>query len=63
VSVSWDIMEKWGGLISITKADPLSSANTQGLVDGGIAGLFWSYVWTFIGFGIVMMSLAEMASM
>lgn len=40
-----------------------SSANTQGLIDGGIAGLFWSYLWTFIGFGIVMLSLAEMASM
>ena len=38
-------------------------SNTQGLVDGGLAGLFWSYIWTFIGFGIVMISLAEMASM
>ncbi|OAL24287.1 hypothetical protein AYO20_10714 [Fonsecaea nubica] len=38
-------------------------ANTQVLVDGGIAGFFWTYVWTFIGFGIVMTSLAEMASM
>ena len=38
-------------------------ANTQGLVDGGLAGLFWSYVWTFFGAGIVMLSLAEMASM
>ena len=38
-------------------------ANTQGLVDGGLAGLFWSYVWTFFGSGIVMLSLAEMASM
>jgi choline transport protein len=40
-----------------------SSANTQGLVDGGIAGLLWTYVWTFLGFGVVMMCLAEMASM
>ena len=38
-------------------------SNTQGLTDGGLAGLFWSYMWTFIGFGIVMVSLAEMASM
>ena len=38
-------------------------SNTQGLVDGGLAGLFWSYIWTFIGFGIVIVSLAEMASM
>ncbi|KAL9121027.1 MAG: hypothetical protein Q9187_002413 [Circinaria calcarea] len=40
-----------------------TSANTQGLVDGGLAGLFWSYIWTFVGFGIVIASLAEMASM
>jgi hypothetical protein len=38
-------------------------ANTQGLIDGGLAGLFWSYIWTFIGFGFVVLSLAEMASM
>ncbi|KAF2178015.1 putative GABA permease [Zopfia rhizophila CBS 207.26] len=38
-------------------------ANTQGLIDGGLAGVFWSYIWTFIGFGFVEMSLAEMASM
>ena len=41
----------------------LLAASTQGLVDGGIAGLFWSYVWTFCGFSLVMASLAEMASM
>ena len=38
-------------------------SNTQGLVDGGLAGLFWTYVWTFFGFGLVMLCLAEMASM
>ncbi|KAF2204121.1 amino acid transporter [Delitschia confertaspora ATCC 74209] len=38
-------------------------SNTQGLVDGGLAGVFWSYIWTFIGFGFVELSLAEMASM
>jgi amino acid transporter len=38
-------------------------ANTQVLVCGGLAGFFWTYIWTFIGFGIVMTSLAEMASM
>ncbi|EHY58649.1 hypothetical protein HRR83_007371 [Exophiala dermatitidis] len=38
-------------------------ANTQVLVCGGLAGFFWTYVWTFFGFGIVMTSLAEMASM
>lgn len=41
----------------------LFSANTQGLIDGGLAGLFWSYVWTFVGFGLINLSLAEMASM
>ena len=39
------------------------TANTQGLVDGGRAGLFWSYIWTFAGFGFITSSLAEMASM
>lgn len=39
------------------------TANTQGLVDGGRAGLFWSYIWTFLGFGLISASLAEMASM
>lgn len=38
-------------------------SNYQGLVDGGLAGFFWTYVWTFLGFGVVMVSLAEMASM
>lgn len=38
-------------------------ACTQGLVNGGLAGLFWSYIWTFVGFTFVEMSLAEMASM
>ena len=39
------------------------SSNTQGLTDGGLAGLFWSYLWTFIGFAFVIFSLGEMASM
>lgn len=38
-------------------------ANTQGLVDGGLAGLFWAYIWNFFGFSFVVLSLAEMASM
>jgi amino acid permease len=41
----------------------LPSATTQGLTDGGVAGLIWSFVWTFCGFSFVMASLAEMASM
>lgn len=36
---------------------------TQGLTNGGLAGLFWSYVWTFVGFTPIVASLAEMASM
>lgn len=38
-------------------------ANTQGLTDGGTAGLFWSYIWVSVGFGLTVASLAEMASM
>lgn len=41
----------------------LLTANTQGLVDGGLAGLFWSYVWTICGFGLIIASMAECASM
>lgn len=39
------------------------SATSQGLENGGLAGLFWSYIWTFFGMGLVNISLAEMASM
>ena len=38
-------------------------ANTSGLINGGLAGLFWSYIWTFLGFFAIVVSLAEMASM
>ncbi|MCJ1250204.1 hypothetical protein MMC30_007430 [Trapelia coarctata] len=38
-------------------------ANTQGLTNGGLAGLFWSYLWTYIGFIFIILSLAEMSSM
>ncbi|KAK4546636.1 hypothetical protein LTR36_001853 [Oleoguttula mirabilis] len=41
----------------------LLTASSQGLVDGGLSGLFWSYIWTFIGFGLIIASMAEMASM
>jgi amino acid transporter len=33
------------------------------LVNGGLAGLFWSYIWTFLGFFTIVSSLAEMSSM
>jgi choline transport protein len=32
-------------------------------VNGGLAGLLWSYIWTFFGFIFIVLSLAEMASM
>ena len=38
-------------------------ASKEGLINGGLAGLFWSYIWTFVAFTFVQMSLAEMASM
>jgi hypothetical protein len=38
-------------------------ANYQGLQNGGRAGFFWSYVWTFAGFAPIIVSLAEMSSM
>ncbi|RDI88013.1 hypothetical protein Vi05172_g2063 [Venturia inaequalis] len=38
-------------------------ANTAGLVNGGLAGLLWGYVWTCVGFIAIVMSLAEMSSM
>lgn len=41
----------------------LMTATYQGLLDGGPAGLIWSFVWTWSGFSTVMLSLAEMASM
>jgi amino acid transporter len=41
----------------------LMTATYEGLVDGGPAGLIWSYIWTFCGFTTIVASLAEMASM
>lgn len=38
-------------------------SNSQGLIDGGRAGLFWGYLWTFVGYGFIAGSLAEMAAM
>ena len=37
--------------------------NFQMLVDGGTAGMFWSYIWVIIGQFFIVVSLAEMASM
>ncbi|KAJ5579983.1 GABA permease [Penicillium hispanicum] len=38
-------------------------SNSDGLENGGLPGMFWSYVWTFVGFGFIIASLSEMASM
>ncbi|KAA8650323.1 hypothetical protein EYZ11_008184 [Aspergillus tanneri] len=38
-------------------------SNTEGLENGGLAGLLWTYVWTLVGFGLIIVSLSEMASM
>lgn len=38
-------------------------SNDQGLENGGLPGMFWSFIWTFIGFGFIIASLSEMASM
>jgi amino acid permease len=41
----------------------MDRASTFGLINGGLAGLFWTYLGTFIGFVAVVASMAEMASM
>lgn len=38
-------------------------APAGGLLNGGLAGMLYSYIWTFIFFIFIVMSLAEMASM
>ncbi|KAL4865340.1 hypothetical protein BDV12DRAFT_211109 [Aspergillus spectabilis] len=37
-------------------------SNTEGLENGGLAGMCWSMIWTFVGFGFIIASLSEMAS-
>ncbi len=39
------------------------TSNTQALLAGGSAGLFWSLVWAYSGQTFIVLSLAEMASM
>ncbi|OAA51580.1 Amino acid/polyamine transporter I [Metarhizium rileyi] len=41
----------------------LLTSNTQGLIAGGMAGLFWSLCWSHVGQFFIVLSLAEMASM
>lgn len=47
----------------LTLRQVLLVASTEGLIAGGVAGLFWSFVWTYAGMTLVVLSLAEMASM
>lgn len=49
--------------MSLTHECCVFSSDYQGLANGGLPGMFWSYVWTFIGFGFIIASLSEMASM
>ncbi|KAH6698249.1 amino acid permease-domain-containing protein [Leptodontidium sp. MPI-SDFR-AT-0119] len=39
------------------------TANTFGLINGGLAGLIWMYIVTWIGFFAIIASMAEMSSM
>ncbi|KAJ1707400.1 GABA permease [Aspergillus flavus] len=32
--------------------------NTEALVNGGRAGLFWTYMWTFAGFGLIILTMS-----
>lgn len=41
----------------------LLAANEPGLLNGGLAGLFWSLLWTYAGQTFVVLSLAELSSM
>ncbi|EXV05570.1 amino acid permease family protein [Metarhizium robertsii] len=41
----------------------LLTSNTQGLIAGGMSGLFWSLCWSHAGQFFIVLSLAELASM
>ena len=41
----------------------LFTANSRGLLNGGPAGMIWSYIWTITGFALMVVSLAELSSM
>ncbi|KAJ5677035.1 uncharacterized protein N7477_002668 [Penicillium maclennaniae] len=38
-------------------------SNYEGLENGGLPGMFWGYMWTFIGFSFIIASISEMSSM
>lgn len=41
----------------------LLTSNYSGLLDGGLAGLWWSMIWCYFGQTFVVLSLSEMSSM
>lgn len=41
----------------------LLTSNYSGLLDGGLAGLWWSLIWCYFGQTFVVLSLSEMSSM
>lgn len=41
----------------------LLTSNTQALLAGGSAGLFWSLSWSYLGQTFIVLSLAEMSAM
>ena len=41
----------------------IRSVGAFGLINGGTAGMIYSYIFTFVGFMLVIASMAEMASM
>ena len=41
----------------------LMTSNTQALLAGGSAGLFWSLCWAYLGQTFIVLSLAEMSAM
>ncbi|KAK5119786.1 hypothetical protein LTR85_007362 [Meristemomyces frigidus] len=41
----------------------LLTSNTSALIAGGLAGLWWQFVWCYVGQTFVVLSLSEMASM
>jgi amino acid permease len=47
----------------ITSTEFVALNNFQMLVDGGTAGMFWSYTWVIFGQFFIVLSLAEMSSM
>jgi hypothetical protein len=60
-----------GGSISVSQFETEAnngvlnrySASTFGLINGGLAGLVWTYLGAYAGFLMVIASMAEMASM